>query len=587
MADEVVTKVKIKGDSTDAQRAVKDFEQASTKSFVTAQLAAQALSAAFGKAVEFAKSAAAAVADYDRTVEEQERALKNAGQEVKAWREELDKQSGSLQKLAGVSDEVIRELQTVAINMGVMPSKATGFTEAAIRMSRVLKMDVNSAMQQLTMTLGGQAGRLTRVIPAMKELTAEQLAAGGAADFVNERWEESLRVSDNLSGRVDTLRESWGDYVEAVGLAANKTKKLDEALEATNTTLETMTRVLMMDGGGVLESLASAFDIAFFGGERTTKGLESADARAGRYGNFDAETMARLEAQGNLSEKELAALRQAEADKKAPKDRKRDRPRLRPPKPKLNGKRSALDKAQDANALDMGDEMLALEEAFQAEQNRILESNEQQRLEITQSAAALKMQLIEDQYSYQADLERQLTAETKAEVARRVSVAEDQLDTFSSIAEIGTSVITDAITAFAEGTDEAIAEFFLKYAGMLGQQLIADGTANILKSVAMNAAVPGTGVALMGAGIAEVAFGTTLTAGSAIASAAMGAGNSAVSQSNSTAGSTGTGTGGAGGALEADRARASNITVVVYGEPNARTGKFIKKAIEEANNRGV
>ena len=105
-------------------------------------------------------------------------------------REDIQKrlidQAAELQSRSPLGDEAIIEQQAFLAALGLSEKQIGATIEAAAQLSAALNMDLGSAVKNLAKTYGGMTGELGESIPALKDLTAEQLKAGQAVEYINE-----------------------------------------------------------------------------------------------------------------------------------------------------------------------------------------------------------------------------------------------------------------------------------------------------------------------------------------------------------------------------------------------------------------
>lgn len=131
----------------------------------------------------------------------------------------------------GKSDEDINRIATAAVNL-----------------SNVTGQGLNEAMKQINATFSGSTDELGKLIPEIKGLTKEQLAAGGAADIVNEKLASlSKEMSEGISQRMKNLNDAWGDFTETIG--EKLAPAMDAALQKLTDTLDKMGRAIRKFSG--------------------------------------------------------------------------------------------------------------------------------------------------------------------------------------------------------------------------------------------------------------------------------------------------------------------------------------------------
>mgnify|MGYP000847545587 FL=1 len=91
-------------------------------------------------------------------------------------------------------------------------------TRAAIDLSSAMGVSVETAVRSLGGSLSGVTGMLGKIIPDVRSLTEEQLKAGAAIDLVSKRFGGAAALAANTySGRIEQLKNVWGDMLEEFG----------------------------------------------------------------------------------------------------------------------------------------------------------------------------------------------------------------------------------------------------------------------------------------------------------------------------------------------------------------------------------
>lgn len=144
--------------------------------------------------------------------------LLNALQGREDVQQRLIAQAGELQSRSTLGDEAIIEQQAFLAALGLSEKQIGDTIEAAAQLSAALNMDLDSAVKNLAKTYGGMTGELGESIPALKELTAEQLKAGAAVDYVNENYKGFAETAANTgAGPLIQLKNALGDVAEQFG----------------------------------------------------------------------------------------------------------------------------------------------------------------------------------------------------------------------------------------------------------------------------------------------------------------------------------------------------------------------------------
>lgn len=166
--------------------------------------------------------------------------LLNALQGRSDVQQRLIKQAGELQSRSTLGDEAIIEQQAYLAALGLSEQQISATIEAAAQLSAALNMDLGSAVKNLGKTFGGMTGELGESIPALKNLTKEQLQAGEAVKYVNDNYKgfaETAAVTG--TGPLTQLKNIIGDIAESFGTIllptvqklANKLKEMATAFQ--------------------------------------------------------------------------------------------------------------------------------------------------------------------------------------------------------------------------------------------------------------------------------------------------------------------------------------------------------------------
>ncbi len=152
----------------------------------------------------------------------------------------LIKQAGELQSRSTLGDEAIIEQQAYLAALGLSEQQIGATIEAAAQLSAALNMDLGSAVKNLGKTFGGMTGELGESIPALKNLTKEQLQAGEAVNYVNQNYRGFAEAAAAIgTGPLTQLKNIIGDIAESFGVIllptvqriANKLKEMATAFQ--------------------------------------------------------------------------------------------------------------------------------------------------------------------------------------------------------------------------------------------------------------------------------------------------------------------------------------------------------------------
>jgi len=177
---------------------------------------AASLGVAFGvqQIIQFGKASAEAFIDAEKNAQLLLFALK--GNEAAQGR--LMAQASELQNTTIFDDDSIQQAQTFLANQGRTEEQIKKVINAAVELSTVTGVDLNTAVMQLDATFEGNIGKMGKLDSAFKGLTKEQLANGAAADLLIEKYGgTAVAMGETTAGQVAKLKNRFGELQETIG----------------------------------------------------------------------------------------------------------------------------------------------------------------------------------------------------------------------------------------------------------------------------------------------------------------------------------------------------------------------------------
>ena len=104
-----------------------------------------------------------------------------------------------------------------ANSMGRTKEETDKLVHAAMGLSRVQRVDLQLAMDQLNKTYEGTKGKLSKYSAEIKHMTDEQLANGEAIDIINKKLGDFGDVAGELTTSTGRLEKSFNKFKETLG----------------------------------------------------------------------------------------------------------------------------------------------------------------------------------------------------------------------------------------------------------------------------------------------------------------------------------------------------------------------------------
>jgi len=138
----------------------------------------------------------------------------------------LAKFAEEIATMTGETGESVQSMETLLVTSGRTEGEVRKLISAAVDMSAATGKDLRTSVEELNKTFSGTEGRMSQLIPELKDLTDEELKNGGAIDIVaakyaglGEALQDSTDVSiKNYQNAMDDLKSSLGGLI-SLGLS--------------------------------------------------------------------------------------------------------------------------------------------------------------------------------------------------------------------------------------------------------------------------------------------------------------------------------------------------------------------------------
>jgi len=145
-------------------------------------------------------------------------AMKLKNQYTLAGFEAMKDYASQIQATTVYGDEAVLAQQAFLVSLGFTEKQIRQVISAAADLAAGTGKDLNYGVQQLAKTFGGSARELGMLIPKLKELSAEEMKAGGAVAMVAEMFKgQAAAVAATPTGQMQQMANAWSDMKEAIG----------------------------------------------------------------------------------------------------------------------------------------------------------------------------------------------------------------------------------------------------------------------------------------------------------------------------------------------------------------------------------
>lgn len=181
-------------------------------------------------------------------------ALAISGEFTEAASKEMQAFASQIQATTKFGDELILEQLALAKAFGATNEQAKQVTQAAVELAAATGKSLEEATRQVSKTLGGFAGELGEVNPAIKALTAEQLKAGEAAQILIAQYGGSAAAQINtFSGAIAQTSNLFGDLQEELGKTITQNPAVIGAIKIIGDTFKNLIDVVKNNQGEIAD----------------------------------------------------------------------------------------------------------------------------------------------------------------------------------------------------------------------------------------------------------------------------------------------------------------------------------------------
>ncbi len=160
-------------------------------------------------------------------------ALDTLGPSAGAASKQLQEHASALQSVTTTGDEAILRMTALALGFTKSADAAAKLVSAALDFSAGAGISFEEATRRLGRSLSGSVDDVAKFVTEIKDLDAATLAAGGAIELIGERFGGvAAAQAQTFSGRIQSLKNSFGDFLGTIGDGIIKNKEFNDALES-------------------------------------------------------------------------------------------------------------------------------------------------------------------------------------------------------------------------------------------------------------------------------------------------------------------------------------------------------------------
>lgn len=132
--------------------------------------------------------------------------------------ERLTEYASALQKTSVYGDEAIIQQQSMLASLGMTENQIKAVMDASVDLASSGMMSLESATRNIAKSFSGMTGELGEAIPALRDLTAEELKAGKAVEIIKDQFGGmGQAMADSVSGQIQQMKNTLGDIGETIG----------------------------------------------------------------------------------------------------------------------------------------------------------------------------------------------------------------------------------------------------------------------------------------------------------------------------------------------------------------------------------
>lgn len=184
------------------------------------------------KGIEKMSEAITVASGKDQLVHNLNNALASSGLYSHEASEALVEYAEQIERTTAFSSEAVISAERLAANYSTSEEQIRKLTTAALDLASATGTDVDTAVRKLALSMEGVSYGLNRIIPGIKNLTEEQIKAGGAVDLVIQKFGGQAQTSlMTYEGHIKNLHSAHENFLESIGKIVTQSPTVLHILE--------------------------------------------------------------------------------------------------------------------------------------------------------------------------------------------------------------------------------------------------------------------------------------------------------------------------------------------------------------------
>lgn len=207
-------------------------------------LGLKAVQAGLGALADYIGDSVSAASEADAVFNDLSAAFHRSGVEgAQAAAEEYAGFADEVQNLTGLSGEAVQKAGTLAVSFGVTGRSLRDATMGAADMAKVMGMDLDSAMSLIVRSADSGKNALSRYGIAMSDSASESERLDSILQSISDKFGgAAAAATQTYAGRLQVLKEAWGDSNEETGRAITQNEMVNAVLVVASQEIQKLTK---------------------------------------------------------------------------------------------------------------------------------------------------------------------------------------------------------------------------------------------------------------------------------------------------------------------------------------------------------